>query len=125
MMPNQMNEAFATVQKPATFSNGGEVNAVAVCQPVQAFTSANKMVLPKNGQKTLSDASNLSDTPSSKNEKKQIRRRRLTREQTDFLELEFQHDANFTSSRISRLANQLQLGRTKIYKWSWDRHKKF
>ena len=56
--------------------------------------------------------------------KKHIRRRRLTREQIALLETEYVRDSNFSSSRITALATRLQLGRTKIYKWSWDRRKK-
>ena len=57
-------------------------------------------------------------------EEKRLRRRRLTPQQIAFLESQYQRDPVFTSMRISQLAKQLNLGRTKVYKWTWDRRKK-
>jgi len=40
------------------------------------------------------------------------------------MEIEWQRDLAWTSSRISAIAKRLSLGRTKVYKWTWDRKKK-
>ena len=40
------------------------------------------------------------------------------------LEVEYQRNPNWHSSFITSLAQRLQLNRTKVYKWSWDRKKK-
>ena len=53
-----------------------------------------------------------------------MRRRRMTQEQTAAMEVEWQRDLAWTSSRISAIAKRLGLGRTKVYKWTWDRKKK-
>ena len=53
-----------------------------------------------------------------------MRRRRMTAEQTAAMEVEWQRNLAWTSSRISSIAKRLGLGRTKVYKWTWDRKKK-
>ena len=40
------------------------------------------------------------------------------------LEREFQKDPNWDSEKLQSMANMLNLGRTKVYKWHWDRLKK-
>ena len=40
------------------------------------------------------------------------------------MEVEWQRNLAWTSSRISSIAKRLGLGRTKVYKWTWDRKKK-
>ena len=51
-------------------------------------------------------------------------RQRLRSEQIAMLEVEYQRNPNWHSSFITSLAQRLQLNRTKVYKWSWDRKKK-
>ena len=46
---------------------------------------------------------------------------RLSQDQIAFLELEFQKDANFSSTRVTKVAERIGLPRTKVYKWTWDR----
>jgi len=58
------------------------------------------------------------------NEVDRLSRKRLKAEQIEQLEQEYQRDPNWHSSFITALAKRLQLNRTKIYKWSWDRKKK-
>ena len=48
----------------------------------------------------------------------------MTAEQTAAMEAEWQRDLTWTSTRISSIAKSLGLGRTKVYKWTWDRKKK-
>ena len=48
----------------------------------------------------------------------------MTAEQTAAMEVEWQRNLAWTSSRISSIAKRLALGRTKVYKWTWDRKKK-
>ena len=55
---------------------------------------------------------------------RKVRRRRMTAEQTAAMEVEWQRNLAWTSSRISSIAKRLGLGRTKVYKWTWDRKKK-
>ena len=57
-------------------------------------------------------------------DKSKMRRLRMTAEQTAAMEAEWQRDLTWTSSRISSIAKRLGLGRTKVYKWTWDRKKK-
>ena len=57
-------------------------------------------------------------------DRNKMRRRRMTAEQTVAMEAEWQRDLAWTSSRISSIAKRLGLGRTKVYKWTWDRKKK-
>ena len=49
---------------------------------------------------------------------------RLNAEQQQILELEYQKQQNWGTEKIKELANRLNLGRTKVYKWNWDRRKK-
>ena len=51
-------------------------------------------------------------------------RQRLTKEQSELLEIEFQRDPNWTTVKIKVISDRLQIGRTKVYKWGWDRKKK-
>ena len=53
-----------------------------------------------------------------------IRRRRLEKEQINVLENEHVTNNNWTTARITALSKRLNLSRTKIYKWSWDRRKR-
>ena len=53
-----------------------------------------------------------------------IRRRRLNQEQIRVLEHEHVTYNNWTTDRITALSKRLNLSRTKIYKWSWDRRKR-
>ena len=46
---------------------------------------------------------------------------RLSQDQIAFLELEFQKDANFSSTRVTKVAERIGLPLTKVYKWTWDR----
>lgn len=39
------------------------------------------------------------------------------------LEEEFQRDPNWDRRKIASLAQRLQISRTKVYKWNWDRKK--
>ena len=52
------------------------------------------------------------------------RRTRMTKEQIQILENEFQRDHNWSTAKIKEIAVRVQLGRVKVYKWSWDRKKK-
>lgn len=78
----------------------------------------------KNIKHETDQSEEFSASKSESKSPKHIRRRRLTREHIALLEAEFRRDSIFSSSRITALATRLQLGRTKIYKWSWDRRKK-
>ena len=40
------------------------------------------------------------------------------------MEMEYQRDSTWTSIRIKQLSIRLDLDRTKVYKWTWDRSKK-
>jgi hypothetical protein len=40
------------------------------------------------------------------------------------LEVEYSKNPNWSTVDITALAKRLDLGRTKVYKWSWDRKKK-
>ena len=63
------------------------------------------------------EESECSDLP------KKIRRRRLNSEQALVLEQEYLRNPQWSTARITSLAKRLRLGRTKVYKWSWDRKK--
>ena len=52
------------------------------------------------------------------------RRKRMTKEQCEILEAEFQRNPNWTGAQVKEIAQRMQLKRVKIYKWSWDRKKK-
>ena len=56
--------------------------------------------------------------------KQKRRRRRMTKEQSQILESEFMRDHNWSTAKIKAIAERIQLGRVKVYKWSWDRKKK-
>ena len=53
-----------------------------------------------------------------------LRHARLSREQREILENEYQKDSNWNTQRISLMARRLQLKHTKVYKWVWERKKK-
>ena len=57
-------------------------------------------------------------------QKPKKRRQRLTNEQTQVLEAEFQKNANWSSREIVKMSKRLSLSRSKIYKWNWDRKRK-
>ena len=53
------------------------------------------------------------------------RRQRLTYEQQIILEQEFQIKSDWSHrGYLNELAKRLELSRSKIYKWNWDRKKK-
>ena len=54
-------------------------------------------------------------------EKPKGRRTRMSDEQKAVLEAEYLKDPEWTTPRITQIARRLQLNRTKIYKWHWDR----
>ena len=56
--------------------------------------------------------------------KEPYRRNRMTLAQSHLLEIEFQRDPNWTNARVKAIAERMQLGRVKVYKWGWDRKKK-
>ena len=68
--------------------------------------------------------SSVDSQASGKKGGRKVRRRRMTAEQTAAMEVEWQRNLAWTSSRISSIAKRLGLGRTKVYKWTWDRKKK-
>lgn len=45
----------------------------------------------------------------------------MSDEQKAILEAEYLKDPEWTTPRITQIARRLQLNRTKIYKWHWDR----
>ena len=53
-----------------------------------------------------------------------MRRVRLSDRQKAELEQQYLLNPNWTAEMISKLADRLILGRTKVYKWLWDRRKK-
>ena len=63
-------------------------------------------------------------TIAAKKTKEIQRRKRMTKEQCEILEAEFQRNPNWTGAQIKEIAQRMQLKRVKIYKWSWDRKKK-
>ena len=50
-----------------------------------------------------------------------LRQHRISKEQKDFLDAEFKLDANWTPEKVTELATRMDLKRTKIYKWFYDR----
>jgi len=56
--------------------------------------------------------------------KEKRRRLRKNREQSKYLEKEFSKDPNWTKPTITRLAKELRLKESQIYKWNWDTRKK-
>ena len=50
-------------------------------------------------------------------------KKRLTEDEKEILEQEFQKNPNWGKVTIRKLAERLDLDRTKIYKWNWDRKK--
>ena len=53
------------------------------------------------------------------------RRQRLTYEQQIILEQEYQIKSDWSHrGYLNELAKRLELSRSKIYKWNWDRKKK-
>ena len=57
-------------------------------------------------------------------EKKEKTRSRMSYEQIQMLEIEYERNPNWVTRDITNIAQRLQLSRTKIYKWHWDRKKK-
>ena len=55
---------------------------------------------------------------------KKWRRRRLSKSENEFLEKEYQKDPNWDVAKKKWLSAKLGLGRTKIYKWNYDRRKR-
>ena len=52
------------------------------------------------------------------------RRFRMTRDQLVALEAEWYANSNWTRERVTEIARRFGIGRTKVYKWGWDRKKK-
>ena len=50
-----------------------------------------------------------------------LTKKRVSQEAKKILELEFQKSANWDRKTICSLAERLDLDRTKVYKWNWDR----
>ena len=63
-----------------------------------------------------------SDLPDSMSKK---RRHRLSTEQMQLLESEFQKCHTWNKSQLTQISQRLGLSVSKIYKWNWDRKKKF
>ena len=53
-----------------------------------------------------------------------IRRARLTSEQQAILQQEYEKNPDWRTRFITQLASRLNICRTKVYKWGWDRRKK-
>ena len=53
-----------------------------------------------------------------------MRRYRLSMEQRNFLESEFQKNQNWDTEKTYELSRQMGLGRIQIYKWGYERKKK-
>lgn len=67
--------------------------------------------------------SHLMDPRLNKQGKRQ--RCRLFSEQEQVLELEFQKEMNWSTAKQKKLAKRLNLSMSKVYKWCWDRKKRF
>ena len=72
---------------------------------------------------TAAETQSPSQKPKASN-KGVIRRQRLTAEQHRLLEAEFQKDPNWSIKKTRELSVNLDLDRTKIYKWNYDRKRK-
>ena len=53
------------------------------------------------------------------------RRFKMDETQTGILENEFQKNPNWTNAKYAELCELLQTTKSRIYKWNWDRKKKF
>ena len=60
--------------------------------------------------------------PSIRKEKK--RRFKMTYEQAQILEAEYQKDPNWTHEKYMVLCSRLQTSKARIYKWNWDRKRR-
>jgi len=57
-------------------------------------------------------------------QKKKWRRRRLKKQEIDFLEDVFQKEPVWNVAKKKWLSAKLGMGRTKIYKWHYDRRRR-
>lgn len=53
------------------------------------------------------------------------RRQRLNEQQEAVLELEFQKNMDWSIEKQKQLARRLEMSMSKVYKWCWDRKKRF
>ena len=53
-----------------------------------------------------------------------IKRRRFSYDDTVILEAEYLRNVNWSTYKISDLANRLGFDKTKVYKWNWEKKRK-